>query len=63
MLNFLQAIYKIKAGEDRGIVDFNNTAVTDMPPKLRAVFEENKVCRWDMLPSSLGYPHQAGDGV
>jgi hypothetical protein len=42
--HFLQAIYKIEAGGERGILDFTNTAVSDMPPKLRTVFEENKVC-------------------
>ncbi len=39
-----KAVYRIEVhGDKSAFADFTSSAITDMPPKLRAVFEENKV--------------------
>eukprot|EP00798_Chlamydomonas_sp_ICE-L_P031451 gene31451-6632_t len=40
-----KAFYKVDSGEDKYLLDFNHSELSDMPPKLRAVFEENRVLK------------------
>ena len=46
LLLHTQAVFKVEVHGERSVgVDFANASIADMPPRLRTVFEENKLMK------------------